>query len=130
MAARRKTIIKIPLFEGEVEVYTNKKEVIKRLLEIGLIKLINEAKNERFLNDVYGCVFYEVKKAFHIVVYLPPTYKDTLVAHELVHVITAIFKYYNLPAPKEGKDEIFARYMDYFFETIKFQVYNIQEETE
>jgi len=126
----KRNIIQIPLFQGEVEVYTNKKKMLDRLLEIGLVRKLKKEKTEKFLELLEGVVYYETKTDLIIIVYLPSKYNDITTSHEVIHIITTFYKYYDLPAPKEGKDEIFARYHDYFMSEIKSKIYRIQDKTE
>lgn len=127
---RNKNIIQIPLFEGDIEVYTNKNKMLERLLELGLVRKVRKDKAKQLINTAYGVVYYETKTDLIILVYLPSHYDDVTVSHEIIHIITAFYKYYNLPAPKEGRDEIFTRYHDYLMTEIKKRIYGIQEKTE
>lgn len=127
---RNKNIIQIPLFEGDIEVYTNKNKMLERLLELGLVRKVRKDKAKQLINTAYGVVYYETKTDLIILVYLPSHYDDVTVSHEIIHIITAFYKYYNLPAPKEGRDEMFARYHDYFMTEIKKRIYGIQDKTE
>lgn len=127
---RNKNIIQIPLFEGDIEVYTNKNKMLERLLELGLVRKVRKDKAKQLINTAYGVVYYETKTDLIILVYLPSHYDDVTVSHEIIHIITAFYKYYNLPAPKESRDEIFARYHDYLMTEIKKRIYGIQEKTE
>lgn len=125
MAAKKGIILDIPLFEGNIEVFTDRELTVRRLIELGIVKKIRKQKELTFINQVHGCVYYDVKDDLLIVVYLPEEYNDVTVSHEVIHIVTTFYKYFNLPAPKEGKDEFFARYHDYFMEQIKSKVYGL-----
>lgn len=117
-------IISIPLFDGKIEILTNQEATIKRTITLGITKEKNYDKNLKEIDNFSGVVYYDIKRDLNVVVYLPEVYDDVLVSHETIHIVTTIFKYYNLPTPKEGRDEIFARYHDYFMTQIKKKVYH------
>lgn len=125
MATNKGISINIPLFEGKIEVFTDQVKTIQRTVELGITKKLNYKKDLEYLESLYAGVYYNVKRDMLIVVYLPEQYDDVLVSHETIHIITALYKYYDLPAPKAGKDEIFARYHDYFMTQIKKKVYKV-----
>ena len=116
--------IKLPLFEGKIEIFTTEEALIKRALQKGIIKGMNVEKEIRTLKEtVYGVIYYETKNDLVILAYLPEEYDDVLVSHEIIHMINVFYKYYDLPSPKIGKDEVYCRYHDHIMQEIKKKVY-------